>query len=388
MINKERARAFIRQHKLICFAVGFVAAIVLIALTRTSEPSYQGKTASEWLEYSFHSGSSSAVRNAFNSMGKDAILPIAKELEADDSHFKDRMLRWLATKTGWNIAPAQAKTRRLEAMVWLEHLGLLEVDNLAHATPYLLKQLDHPDMEIRIEAADCVGLTRGYPDLVIPKMLDLLKSPEPKLRSCALNALARYPAAKSDVKPLLLSHLNDSNRMVFLNASYAVKELAPEELNTWLSPRVSQMLQSSNVGDQKFAIWALAWHHPADLANLDRVFTLMTNRNNGARSAAHSELTRLGMTGKLPVAMVERVIDATISDLEDDEQVTRTQACSFLQEWATRATNALPKLLELYLGSKAGNNYYDRGRLGNTILRISPSKAKELGIVYTEPHDP
>lgn len=388
MINKEKAREFFRQRKLICFAIGFIAVILLIVITRNSEPSYQGKTASEWLDYSFHSGSSSAVRDAFNSMGKDAILFIARELDADDSDSTDRMLIWLDAKMGWKIAPAPAKTRKLEAMLWLEHLSRLEVDELAHATPLLLKLIDHPDVELKVAAAACIGLTRGHPDLVIPKMLSLLKAPEPKLRALALNALARYPAARTAVKPQLPSLLKDNNRIVFLSASYAVKELAPEELNTWLSPRITQLLRSPFANDQKYAIWALAWHHPDDLENLERVITLMTKQHSNTRSIAHSELTRLGMAGKLSSAMVDRVLDATISDLENDEWITRTQAHSDLQKWGNRATNALPKLTQLYLESKVGHKNHDHGILGNTILRVSPEKAKELNIVYTEPRDP
>jgi len=202
VINKERARELSRQHKLIRLSFGLIVILLLLALIRDREPSYQGHTASEWMEGVPQSKSVAEMeqtRVAFQAMGKDAVLFFARELQAETSDFERLYLSLVHKIAGKKPGHDTAPYRRLRAASRLQTLQRYGWLDISPAIPALLKQLDHPDPSLRMACASTLSSISTQSELIVPKLIPLLSSPETPLRSYTLAALSQHWSDFDDV---------------------------------------------------------------------------------------------------------------------------------------------------------------------------------------------
>ena len=126
----------------------------------------------------------------------------------------------------------QAKTR-LAALVQINCLGT----NAAPAAPLLLECVGDADWRIAGNTAEIAGKLRFRPATSVPAIANLLYRPEPFLRRVALLALAELAKDARPAVPSLKDALNDSDFGVRLEATNALRRIAPEVLQKELAPQ-------------------------------------------------------------------------------------------------------------------------------------------------------
>jgi len=388
VINKERARAFIRQHKLICFAVIFIAVILLVVLTRNSEPSYQGKTASEWLNMRWNGQAEldaalAERKTAFDAMGEKAVMHFARELSAGDSFF-EQALEKLNRKLGHpkKSRPSFAD-RKFSAAENLQFLGKHKLADLSPSVPYLIKQLNHPSDTFRNSCFSALEYCQSQEKLVVPKMINLLGSTNISVSAHAALVLANYPSSKETALAYFKNLLDPTNSRIFLRASLTIKNIAPGRKAEWLSPKHTLHLRNTNALWRIHTLDSLIMAYPEDSENMRYATDLLHDPEPGVRAAAINRFSSLAnyQPQYLPMS-ASHILGICIASLDDPSEIVRKSALNELAyTWKETATNALPKLEQLYNSpANLSSKLFNQADIGKAIQRISPEKAKELGI--------
>jgi HEAT repeat protein len=272
-------------------ALLFVALLggVVWVLSRPTEPAYQGKPLSAWLnEYNGRPGDTNqAALVAIREMGTNAIPALLKIIESDDPPFQRMMSelnrkqslvhfpvrekpypRWAASAAlyamGANARPAfPALTNLLfhanslfksaapaNALAGLGSSGLPPL--LAALTnqnpfirssaatglgwarsdqnivvPALIARLSDRDWWVHCEAVWALGHLHAEPELAVPALMKDYPGNDPKLRSEILRAIGRFETNASAAVPMLLQALSDSDPTVFNHAASALKQIDP-----------------------------------------------------------------------------------------------------------------------------------------------------------------
>lgn len=298
MINKEKTGAFLRQHKLICFAISFIAVILLVVLTRNSEPSYQGKTASEWLNMRWNGqaelDAALAERKiAFDAMGTKAVMHFARELSAGDSFF-EQALENLSRKLG---RPKKGQSsfmeRKLAASNNLLFLGQHKLADLSPSVPYLMKQLNHSSDAFRNNCFSALEFCQSQEKLVVPKMINLLGSTNISVSAHAALVLAYYPSSKETALAYFKNLLDHTNSSTFLRASLTINNIAPERKAEWLGPKHTLHLRNTNTAWRIRALDSLIMAYPEDSENMRYATNLLHDPEPGVRAAAINRFSSL-----------------------------------------------------------------------------------------------
>ncbi len=388
MINKEKPREFFRQHKLICFAISFIAAILLVALTRNSEPSYQGKTASEWLNVKWNGqaefDAALAERKiAFDAMGKKAVMHFARELSAGDSLF-EQALEKLNRKLGrTKKGQASFMERKMAASNNLQFLGNHKLADLSPIVPDLIKLANHPSAKVRNNCLSILEYCHSHEELVVPAMKNLLNSADVGTSIRAARVLANYPSSSEIARNHFKHLLNHTNSGVFLHVSLIVKDIAPDQRAAWLTPYYALHLRNPDSAWRTDALHSLTMAYPEDSENMRYATNLLHDPDPRVRAVAIDCFSKLANSQPqyLPLP-ASHVLDICITSLDDSSEYLRNEALiEIAHTWESKATNALSKLEQLY---KSPTNFsggiFNRAEIGKIIQRISPEKAKELGI--------
>jgi hypothetical protein len=388
MINKEKAHEFFRQHKLICFAVIFIAVMLLVVITRNSEPSYQGKTASEWLNMRWNGQAEfdaalAERKTAFDAMGEKAVMHFARELSAGDSFF-EQTLEKLNRKLGrTQKGQASFMERKMAASNNLQFLGTHKLADLSPTVPHLLKLASHSSAKVRNNCLSILEYCHSHEELVVPAMKNLLNSADVVTSIRASRVLANYPSSSEIARNHFKHLLNHTNSGVFLHVSLIIKDIAPDQRAAWLTPKHSLHLRNPDSAWRTHALYSLTLAYPEDSENMRYATNLLHDPDPRVRAVAIDCFSKLANSQPqyLPLP-ASNVLDICIASLDDSSEFVRNKALiEIAHTWESKATNALPKLEQLY---KSPTNFsggiFNRAEIGKIIQRISPEKAKELGI--------
>jgi HEAT repeat protein len=243
---------------------GILLAVLLIPLagglvwmlSRLSEPVYQGKPLSAWLEqyyaadrsdvYPANGRASLEAKSAISQIGTNCLPTLLRLISTRDSPLTKQLLAhlpkpWLTRlqlqQRTWHdhqrgligfflLGPmAKPAVPALVALVSDRDPGvratavsvLVQFGPEAHAAvPALLKCLNDPRSAVRIEAMICLGNIHSQPELVIPVMMDCLQGPAPAtpIRYYAVVGIGNFGTQAKPAVPTLLRLLDDEDAQI------------------------------------------------------------------------------------------------------------------------------------------------------------------------------
>jgi HEAT repeat protein len=275
---------------------GILLTVLLVALlggliqilSRPTEPLYQGKPLSAWLnELHYPVDTNQAAFAAFREMGTKAIPTLLKIIESDDSQLQRLMWvlnskqslvrfpireteyqRWAASwalySMGTNARPAfpaltnllfDPKTLVLGANPAVSLAGMgpeglppllaaltnqnswirssaatalcLERSDLSVVVPALITRLSDRDWAVHCEAVRALGQLHAEPGLTVPALMKDFASNHPGPRGLILTGIGRFETNAKAAVPMLLEALSDNHEYVRNQAATALKQIDP-----------------------------------------------------------------------------------------------------------------------------------------------------------------
>lgn len=252
----------------VCFA--------LLLRTKKSEPTFEGRTLSSWLDH--HVASSAAVPpygsegwqhadRALRAIGTNSIPILLQMLEANNP---PSMISKFANRRGWARFTIEAcERRREEAEYAFQLLGtngasavpelvriyekasspsaqmyaamsLRDIGRPARAAlPSLIQRFNDADQYVRFYAVSAVERIGGEPSIVIPALTRALKDPFVSTRWNALGGLMQYGSRAESVVPEILKMVDDPGTLsggtagsisITQQVQTALWRLAPEKV--------------------------------------------------------------------------------------------------------------------------------------------------------------
>jgi HEAT repeat protein len=272
----------------ILLAVLFVALLggLVWMLSRPTEPAYQGKPLSAWLD-EFIGGpgdTNQAAFVAFRELGTDAIPALLKISQSGDPPFQRLILglnrmqslvrfpvrdpwprRCAASfalyAMGANAKPALPALTKLlfhtntALLVAISLAGMgsdglppliaaltnqgafirisaasglaWERSDLNLVVPALIARLSDQDRSVHLTAVESLGKLHAQPGLAVPALMKDFPGNDPLLRGRTLIAIGQFETNASAAVPMLLEALSDSARNVRNDAAWALKHIDP-----------------------------------------------------------------------------------------------------------------------------------------------------------------
>ena len=187
--------------------IGLVALVALVALwlARTPEPSWQGRSASAWLDLLDKSQDHwEEVKTAFRAMGREAAPFLARELEWKPSWLYYRLwgLKYRSPLPGWlKQHIPERRDHRISAAQVLPSLG----SDAEPALPVLLRMFREggQDASVRYGVCAALGALGDKLDFMVPELTQSLIDGRPHSRGLCADLLADIgPKAKAAVPAL------------------------------------------------------------------------------------------------------------------------------------------------------------------------------------------
>ncbi len=224
-----------RRILLVLLAAAVVVAASWLLLT-PSEPTYQGKPLTHWLD-----GRPEEITAAVNQIGPNAIPTLLRLLNTHDSKIKLKLLQLAQKQHLIKVALQPTDFRRFEAKfaftilgpraqpalpallkIYREHRpgfyddprGIAEIfasmgPAAAAAVPTLAQSTTDPDLIIRCSAIQTLGSIHSRPDITVPALTASLRDPSEYVRTLAAIILADFGSDACSAIPELTKTLSD-----------------------------------------------------------------------------------------------------------------------------------------------------------------------------------
>jgi HEAT repeat protein len=294
-------------------SVAFVAACLaaeqkLAPAPQGKEPSYQGKTLSQWAALAKDKDSpvKGEAAAALGKMGAEGAAALVELLKDNDDAVRGH--------AAWALGYVPA------------------------AVPALTDLLTHRDRRVRQAATQALGYNGPAAKTAVPALTELLKDSDAELRDAAAEALGHVgPAAKS-AAPALMELLNDN--------APRLREAAASALGTTgrgvegAVPAVIAALKDENSGVREHAAQALFEMGSKELAAVPLLIGLLGDESADVRSSTADALGTIGPQAKAAVPALTRALD-------DKDRRVRRQAASALAHMGCEAEPAVPALIKL-----------------------------------------
>jgi HEAT repeat protein len=275
--------------------IGLAVAVVLLAgpgiyWLRPSEPSYQGKSLSQWLagftltDYFSHNTNAPSMV-ASHAMGVKALPFLLYTVVYEEPRWKQSLRRWTHGKISLPPQPSYYYDNKLAAACAINVLGpaagaalptltncfwrggsnsfyaALALAGIGHegaevlmqgstnqnlrlrsysaealgfvqsdtdeAVTTLVKLLDEENLEYGSIAANSLGRLHHQPNLSIPALMKHLDSSKSSLRSFCVYAIGNFGAEAKMAIPALTKAMNDSNNCIRLDAKRVLEAIDP-----------------------------------------------------------------------------------------------------------------------------------------------------------------
>jgi hypothetical protein len=246
------------------------------------EPSWGGKTVSQWAAYCVHDGGNinhSTAQVALRQLGSNAVPTLLCLLSADESKWLDKGL-WLGRLRGLNAKqchysaawacaaigpparPALPLLIRMferrdcveDAQIALMKIGPEGVQFLTNALPSseepvrwsvvyhlratttdpssaaaaLSRALDDPSPRVRAEAAWGLGMLQADPPTTVPRLVRCLDDPNDRVKECAIQALGLFGKSAAPAVPSLLEFSRTNAISMASTAWQALEKIDPD----------------------------------------------------------------------------------------------------------------------------------------------------------------
>src|SRR6266850_2573494 len=148
-----------------------VVGMVVWRAARSSEPVYQGKQLSRWLDEAFWTGGpNTQMTTAIQSMGTNALPTLLKMINSRDSRFRSALVMYSRRPSRVLFRVHSAQDYHWMAMWGFNALG----PTGKPALPALINLLNHGDEDARAAAAYCLGVI-GPAKEAVPALTQCLK---------------------------------------------------------------------------------------------------------------------------------------------------------------------------------------------------------------------
>jgi len=348
-----------------------LAALPLCALHAEEEPTYEGKTVSEWIEAlkdedkDVRSGAAEAL-GEIGPAAKPAVPALIEALGDEDSRVP--VFAAALVKIGADAVPALVvalKENKRQVRPWaasiLARIGpdaraaipaLVEalrdgrkevrwgaahalggIDPAARAaTPALREALKDQDRDVRAAAASALGKVGPDAEAAVPALIQALKDDDQGVRKAAAKALAKIgPDAKAAISALIGALRNEPECAM---ASFALERIG--------SPAVPALAKALSDESQSVGWWAALALAGSDPDAKAEVPTLDTprHRNLFALIEAREPMAAIGADAKAAVPPLSKA-------LNDQDPLVQFVAIRALGAIGPDAKSAIPALIEV-----------------------------------------
>jgi HEAT repeat protein len=214
----------IKKWTLFTVALLFVAsfAAAFICLLHSTEPIYQGRSLTYWIEqYRNTRGSESSreAADAVRNIGTNALPTLLTMLKTKDSAFRTALINWSAKQSFVNFDLKEASVPRFQAQLGYEILGPIAQSQI----PQLIQILtNNNSAAIHQCAASALGWIGPDAKSATSALLITAKDLDDNIRNNSLWALSRIQPDVDLVLPLLIASLDDSFHVARENAAIAL----------------------------------------------------------------------------------------------------------------------------------------------------------------------
>ncbi len=317
--------------------IGFVAVIAIglfFSVVRYSEPEYQGKPISAWLnDFAAHKGNYSI---AVHEIGTNGLPYVVRNLARNDS-----------------------KWRRNYHDLQLKFPKVLQ----------LLFQAPKPNLQV-VDGANAFGFLGSNS---IPNAITLLKHDSPSVRQAAawgLGALRRQTAAADQAIPALIDALRDTEQQVRFHAVLALKEMGADASNA--VPALAKVLADTGVGPQTNSLFYL---RAATANTLGKIGPQASSALPALHAAVLESDSNLRGHAAVAIWRIDSDVDTTLPVLLREmpglSEHTKWDWIIALGEMGVRAKAAIPQLRnELTMDREKWVLEY----VTNALIKIDPDR--------------
>lgn len=233
------------KRALIVVCLGVVLAGGVVWWTFSSrEPSWEGRTLSEWLEdvdtdwpavplkgvtmrefLAEASRKNDAALQAVSKIGREAVPQLRQMLKADNS-ISMRIEAWLRRQSYFTFTNLPQDIRRRKALFACGALG----EVAEPALPDIISCMRDPEPNVRLIVPIILGDIGKRPDIIVPVLMQCLSDTNSGVRGNAAAALQHLGAHAQPAVPALLKLLNDSEEYPREKATNALQTIAPNTM--------------------------------------------------------------------------------------------------------------------------------------------------------------
>jgi HEAT repeat protein len=264
---------------------GLAVAIGILLRNGQPEPSYEGKSLSQWLSalnYSY-SPTDRQASNAVHHMGTNILPFLRPMLRAHDSRAKLLAIQILSKQhlVKFNFVPANEKRERASracrvlgpaaleylpelttmldstnsATAWCGYVAICDVKPGAQGIPEITKALTNASSQVRWVAASRLGGFGETASSATPWLSKCLLDPDVEVRLHAIKSLIQIKADQSIVFPQVITALNDTNANSRMQLIFQLGNLGSNALP--LKAQIAERLQDTDAGVRSAAEQAL-----------------------------------------------------------------------------------------------------------------------------------
>jgi hypothetical protein len=316
--------------------VTVIAAGLVIHLLRSSEPEYQGKPISAWLDdFAAHKGNH---RTAICEIGTNVLPYVVRTLARNDS--------------GW-----RKKYRDLQ-------------HNFSKFLPET-----KPNLQV-VDGANVFGFLGSNS---IPSAIALLKHDSPSVRQAAawgFGSLRRQSAAANQAIPALIDALRDNELEVRFHAVLALKEMGADASNA--VPALGKILADTGVGPETNSFFYL---RAAAATALGKIGPRASSALPALKAAIQESDSNLRGHAAVAIWRIDSEVDTTVPVLLREmprlSEHTKWDWIIALGEMGPLAQSAIPQLRnELMLDREKWVLEY----VTNALIKIDPARFGKVGL--------
>jgi HEAT repeat protein len=318
--------------------------IVIVALVRTPEPTYKGRSIDAWLE-DWAAGKRTEYVDALQTIGTNAMPYAIRNLARNDSRWRKKYLEY------------QPKL------------------------PAFLQKL-FPDPKPVLRAVDGANVFFYLGTNSIPEAITLLKHPSPTVRQAAawgIGSVRRQSSAANQAIPALIGALRDGERDVRFQAVLALKEMGADASNA--VPALTKVLADVGVGAQTNSYFYL---RAAAASALGKIGPAARDALPDLRAALIESNSYLRGQGAVAIWRVSSDVDTALPVLLQEMPTTSEHSkwdwIIALGEMGPRATGAVPQLINEL---KQDREPWVLEYVTNALIKIDVTAATDAGIEST-----
>ena len=267
-------------------AAGLAACLVLFWSRRTPEPSYNGRTLSQWLDNLWYSDNAQdrAAQEAVKAMGTNVLPHLRPMFNAHDSAFKRSVMPRLAKQSLVKIRylrdyehqeRASRACRALGPLAveyvpewtsmlddtsrltgpWCGLVAIVDVQPRSNSIPQFTKALTNAFGQMRELAARELGNHPTLARSAVPLLVRCTKDLDPRVREASIRSLARFTADAPIVVPALVEALDAQDAATRNVAATSLALMGPSARSA--TARLIECLKDPDSGVRAMAQWAL-----------------------------------------------------------------------------------------------------------------------------------